>query len=198
MHSFHALGLMEKAAAAPVAPNPYAQAPAAQPSWLQKNVIDNPWLEGAAGLSSLIPVVGGGINGAWQGTRAAYHTAQGNYGKAGEAAAWGAAGLVPGGAVLRAGKLGLGGIKALRAGNTLAHGVQTANAAAKAAPVVRGARGFMQNAWGVMPDAALISGASAALPNAPTPSPVTPRNPNASMADQLAFRATQVPGYATM
>lgn len=184
------------------APNPYTPSPqaaaATQPSWLQRNVIDNPWIEGAGALSSMIPVIGGGINGAWEGTRAAYHAAQGNYGQAAEAAAWGATGFIPGGAVARGAKLGFGGLKALRAGGTLAHGLQAAHAAEAAMPAAKGAFGLAKSIGGQALDAAAITGVGAALPNAKPAAPTAPRDPNASMSDQLAFRASQVPGYATM
>lgn len=51
-----------------------------------------------AGAAGMIPVVGGFVNGAWQGGKAIYHTATGQYGKAAEDVAWGAAGFIPGAA----------------------------------------------------------------------------------------------------
>lgn len=137
-------------------------------SWFQKNVVDNPWLEGAAGLATAIPVIGGAINGVWQGGRAAYHASQGNYGKAGEAAAWGALGFVPGGGIARGAKLGMGGVKALRAGSTFGKGVQAVRAAA---PIARapGFAGAMKatgkQLGGTAVDVAAAAGVGAALPN---------------------------------
>jgi hypothetical protein len=147
MSFYHHIGTRTKSAAAQnpyqnVNPTPspggqdWASAPGVktpnQGSWLQRNVIDNPWLEGAAGLASFVPVVGGAINAGWQGVRGTYHAAQGNYGKAAEAAAWGAAGLIPGGGAARIAKLGMGGAKALRAGQPIATGLAAARAAAPA------------------------------------------------------------------
>lgn len=183
--------------------NPYVNAPAPQRSWMQRSVIDNPWLEGAAGLSSLIPVVGGGLNAAWQGTRGAYHAAQGNYGQAAEAAAWGAAGFIPGGAVARSAKLGLAGAKSLRAGNAFRQGVNAVRAADALAPAVKGfragAKQTLKGVPGMAADSVAISTLGGALTSAkPLAGAVPLRNPNASFADQLAYRATQVPGYAIM
>jgi hypothetical protein len=191
MSLYHALA---KRAYAPPA-NPYGNilpaAPAAAPdwqtapgvkaptdtsgSWFQKNVVDNPWIEGAAGLSTMIPGIGGVINGAWQGGRAAYHTAQGNYGKAGQAAAWGAAGFIPGGAVLRGAQLGLGAAKAVKAGQTAMSGVKAVRAAGEAAKwavptaqsVSRGAKtvGFGKSLAGGALDVGAAASIGAAIPN---------------------------------
>lgn len=144
MSFYHQIGTRTKMAAAqnpyqsmsptPGAPDwssaPGAKAPE-QGSWMQRNIIDNPWLEGAAGLASFVPVVGGAINAGWQGVRGTYHAAQGNYGKAAEAAAWGAAGLIPGGGAARIAKLGVGGMKAMRAGKPIAAGAMAAARAYK-------------------------------------------------------------------
>ena len=59
-----------------------------------------------AGGLGMIPVAGGIINGVWQGGKAIYHTATGQYGKAAEDVAWGAAGFIPGAAM--AGAVGKG------------------------------------------------------------------------------------------
>jgi hypothetical protein len=187
MSLYHALA---KRAYAPPA-NPYGNVSPAAPdwqnapgvqaptdtsgSWFQKNVVDNPWLEGAAGLATMIPVVGGAINGVWQGGRAAYHTAQGNYGKAGEAAAWAGLGLVPGGGIARGAKLGFNGVKAMQAGNTFRTGVNAvrgAEAAAKWAVPTAKSVGFGAKATGVGKsiaggalDMGAAAGVGAAIPN---------------------------------
>jgi hypothetical protein len=141
-------------------------------SWFQKNVVDNPWLEGAAGLATMIPVVGGAINGVWQGGRAAYHAAHGNYGKAAEAGAWAGLGLVPGGGVARGAKLGIGGVKALRAGNTFRTGVNAVRGAEASAKLAAPAVGFGAKAIGAGKgiaggalDMGAAAGVGAALPN---------------------------------
>lgn len=136
-------------------------------SWIQRNIVDNPWLEGAAGLASFIPGVGGLANAGWEGMRGAYHTAQGNYGKAAEAAAWGAAGMIPGGAAVRGLKLGAGAIKGVRVGEGIAHGIQAVRAAEAAAPAAKGALGLVKRFGGSALDTVGAAGLGAALPNAP-------------------------------
>lgn len=102
--------------------NPYvpqvATAAAKQPSkwWgIAEGAMDT-----AAGLAGLIPGVGGVINGAWQGGKSLYHLSQGNKGKAAEAAAWAAAGFVPGAALGKTvGQAALGAGRMARVGATV-------------------------------------------------------------------------------
>ena len=84
--------------------NPYAP----QVAKPVKGMSDNFELAGdmVAGAAGMIPGVGGIINGVWQGGKAIYHTATGQYGKAAEDVAWGAAGFIPGAAM--AGAVGKG------------------------------------------------------------------------------------------
>ena len=77
-------------------------------------------MDTAAGLAGLIPGVGGVINGAWQGGKSLYHLAQGNKGKAAEAAAWAAAGFIPGAALSKTvGQAALGAGRMARIGATV-------------------------------------------------------------------------------
>lgn len=61
-------------------------------------------MDTVAGLSSLVPGVGGIVNGVWQGGKSLYHLATGQKGKAAEDALWAAAGFIPGGGLGAAGK----------------------------------------------------------------------------------------------
>lgn len=171
----------------PAAPDwqnaPGVQAPTdTSGSWFQKNVVDNPWIEAAVGVGTAIPFIGAVPNAIWQGGRAAYHTTQGNYGKAAEAGAWGAAGFIPGGAIARGAQLGMAGAKAVRAGTQVAgavnkgvHAAKTFNTGVQAArllPAVKAGPGFVngakhfgkQMAGGAL-DMGAAAGIGAAIPN---------------------------------
>jgi hypothetical protein len=89
-----------------------------------------------AGAAGMIPGVGGIVNGVWQGGKAIYHTATGQYGKAAEDVAWGAAGFIPGAAM--AGAVGKGARLASKV-PTVARAISAASPALKAAQPALGA-----------------------------------------------------------
>lgn len=152
-----------------------------QTPWLQRNIIDNPWIDGAFTLGSFIPGIGGALNAGWQGTRGLYHLANHNYGQAAEAAAWGAAGLIPGGAAAKLGRMGMGGVKALRAGESVIAGV---NAARKAAPTV----GRLGRIAGIAGDVGMHTGIGFAAPGIASKLPDRGQG-MAQSADRLRYGA---------
>lgn len=94
--------------------NPFATTPAAPVKKPGMGWAD--WGDIAAGLTSFIPGAGGVVNGLWQGGRAAYHAATGNYGRAAESLAYAGLGFVPGAVAAAQGAKGLG--MAARLGGT--------------------------------------------------------------------------------
>jgi hypothetical protein len=155
-----------------------------------------------AGAAGMIPGIGGAINGVWQGGKAIYHTATGQYGKAAEDVAWGVAGFIPGaaaaGAAGRAARLATkipGAARAVSAAGRAASAVKptiqatrAGGLAAKAAPLATAAKPFAKELVGdsITGTAAdgVASGVSSAmrlknnpdyqLPTAPPPNVANP------------------------
>lgn len=101
----------------------------------------------ATGLAGMIPVAGGLINGAWQGGKSLYHLAKGNKGKAAEAAAWAAAGFIPGAALGKTvGKAALGAGRMARASAGLARATAPITNAAVAGKAAVGGTNFGRQA----------------------------------------------------
>jgi hypothetical protein len=151
-----------------------------------------------AGAAGMIPGIGGVINGVWQGGKAIYHTSTGQYGKAAEDVAWGAAGFIPGaaaaGAAGRAARLATkipGAARAVatagRAASAAKPALQATRAgglAAKAAPLATAAKPFAKELVGDSITGTAAAGVSSAmrlknnpdyqLPTAPPPTPANP------------------------
>lgn len=155
-----------------------------------------------AGAAGMIPGVGGIVNGVWQGGKAIYHTATGQYGKAAEDVAWGAAGFIPGAAM--AGAIGKGAraipgvTRALSAAKPALQAATATRAgviAAKAAPFAKemvgdtvagtAANGVASGVSGVV---GLKNNPAYQLPTAPPPPPVA--NPYEQMQSQMFSNAT--------
>lgn len=118
------------------APTPQQQTPAdpvgGKPAPVRKNnwfdnVMENPWVQGAALGASFIPVVGNAANAVFQGVDAIRNTVNGDYGKAMGNVAF----MIPG--VGAAAKLGKGAVTGARA-------AQAAGAAGKAVGAYKGAQ----------------------------------------------------------
>jgi hypothetical protein len=101
-------------------------APVRKNNWFD-NIMENPWVQGAALGASFIPVVGNAANAAFQGVDMARNLAKGDYGKAMGNAAF----MIPG--VGAAAKLGKGAVTGARA-------AQTAGAAGRAVGAYKGAQ----------------------------------------------------------
>lgn len=101
-------------------------APVRKNNWFD-NVMENPWVQGAALGASFIPVVGNAANAVFQGVDMARNLANGDRGKAMANAAF----MIPG--VGAAAKLGKGAVMGARA-------AQTAGAAGKAVGAYKGAQ----------------------------------------------------------
>ena len=224
MTPFAQLGRMSKQAVTAAAPgykyqktstglnNPYAPQVPVAPKGMSSNVeMTGDLIAGGLGM---IPGVGGIANGLWYGGKAIYHGATGQYGKAAEDVAWGAAGFIPGASM--AGAIGKGArlaskvpmaaraISAARpamqvakpafqaAQATRAGGLAT-TAAAKAAPFAKEFAGDTISGTAAGGVASGVSGAFGLKNNPtyqlPTATPPPPLDPNGSMYDQIANQA---------
>ena len=137
--AFSQLGLMSKSAYAPAAPNPYvpqqpqqAAAPAAEPGMTGT---DKAMMAADLGLG-FVPVVGS----IWNGGRALWHAAHGNWGDAAMNASMAGLSMIGAGGVAGAAmKGGAAGVKALSGGAKVLHG-----AAQGTGMVAKGAQGVIR------------------------------------------------------